>query len=218
MLRSGEAYKAECEETLKKNGFPAYMSNIGSTKYSLQKMKDICRYYVKLDFKMFKLPLYVDARQNAGRCTLMRRTIGWKNRELMLDANQVAVIDNVTSLLEGLRKYEPFWVEEVLHPDDIIGYSTLQNQLGGTIKLSGGEMYGSRLEIKQILQNKAFDFLQISLARLGGINDALAAYFMARKADGRPSQFSIITIDFINLENFISQSFRQIWILILDLI
>jgi len=115
----------------------------------------------------------------------MRRTIGWKNRELMLDANQVAVIDNVTSLLEGLRKYEPFWVEEVLHPDDIIGYSTLQNQLGGTIKLSGGEMYGSRLEIKQILQNKAFDFLQISLARLGGINDALAAYFMARKADGR---------------------------------
>jgi len=185
MLRSGEAYKAECEQTLRKNGFPAYMSNIGSTKYSLQRIKDICRYYVRLDFKMFKLPLYVNARQNAGRCALMRRTIGWKNRGLMLDANQIAVVENMALLLEDLRKYRPFWIEEVLHPDDIVGYSTLQNQLGGAVKLSGGEMCGNRIEIKQILQNKAFDFLQISLARLGGVNDALAAYFMAKKADGR---------------------------------
>jgi len=181
MLRNGEAYKAECEETLKRNGFPAYMSNVGSTN-SFQSIKDTCRYYVKLDFNMFKLSLH---KQQDIRCALVRGTIGRKKRELILDANQITLINNVALFFERLRRYKPFWIEEVLRPNDTGEYDTLDGNLKGTIKLSGGKKNESHDGIKKMLKNKAFDFLQINLARLGGINDALAAYFMARKADGR---------------------------------
>jgi len=181
MLRKGEACKAEREKTLRENGYPAYMSNVGSTN-SFQSIKDTCRYYVKLDFNMFKLSL---CQQQDAKCALVRRTIGWKKRELILDANEIALIKNVVLFLDGLREYKPLWVEEALRPNDVGEYDTLNDSLKGTVRLSGGKMNESHDEIKKILKNEAFDFLQINLARLGGVNDALAAYFMARKADGR---------------------------------
>lgn len=185
MLRRNEARKKELEETLKKKGYPAYVSNIGSTKYSFEKIKDVCRYYARLDFKMFKLPLHMDGRQNMGRCAIVRKTIGWKKRELMLDANQIALTEKARLHMKSLKRYMPYWVEEPLHPDDVSGYGNLHTEFEGTIKLAAGEMCANRIEIKQVLQKKAVDFLQISLARLGGINDTLAAYFMAKKVNGR---------------------------------
>lgn len=52
------------------------------------------------------------------------------------------------------------------------------------IGVATGEVCANRVMFKQFLQAGAMQFCQIDSARMGGINEILAVYFMAKKLNG----------------------------------
>lgn len=52
------------------------------------------------------------------------------------------------------------------------------------IGVATGEMCMNRVMFKQLLQANAIEFCQIDSARMGGVNEILAVYFMAKKFNG----------------------------------
>lgn len=52
------------------------------------------------------------------------------------------------------------------------------------IGVATGEMCMNRVMFKQLLQANAIEFCQIDSARMGGVNEILAVYFMAKKCNG----------------------------------
>jgi hypothetical protein len=63
-----------------------------------------------------------------------------------------------------------FWVLQALKP------------LG--IGVATGEMCCNRVMFKQFLQAGAMQFCQIDSCRIGGVNEVLSVYFMAKKLGG----------------------------------
>lgn len=52
------------------------------------------------------------------------------------------------------------------------------------IGVATGEMCANRVIFKQLLQANAIEFCQIDSARIGGVNEILAVYLMAKKLNG----------------------------------
>jgi L-alanine-DL-glutamate epimerase-like enolase superfamily enzyme len=49
------------------------------------------------------------------------------------------------------------------------------------IFVASGEMIANRVMFKQFMQAGAFEFCQVDSARIGGVNELLIVYLMARK-------------------------------------
>lgn len=63
-------------------------------------------------------------------------------------------------------------------------------------------MCANRVMFKQLLQANAIDFCQIDSARIGGVNEILSVYFMAKKFNGNQQQYemkfkSIIYLNYV---------------------
>lgn len=52
------------------------------------------------------------------------------------------------------------------------------------IYVATGEMCANRVMFKQFLQADALQFCQIDSCRIGGVNEILSVYFMAKKLNG----------------------------------
>lgn len=52
------------------------------------------------------------------------------------------------------------------------------------IGVATGEMCANRVMFKQFLQAGAMQFCQIDSCRIGGVNEILSVYFMAKKLNG----------------------------------
>lgn len=58
--------------------------------------------------------------------------------------------------------------------------------------MATGEMCANRVIFKQLMKANAIDFCQIDAARVGGVNENLAIYLMAKKLNGIFSESKII--------------------------
>lgn len=186
MLRENEARKEKYEKIIKKDGYPAYISDVGAANFPLQKIKDLCTNYAKLNFNTFKIALHSEPKQNNIKCMIIRIRLGYR-KHLLLDLER-SNHDNIALLtkkiLKPLTVYYPLWAEEVLHPDDVLGYKTLKATVNYSVLLAGGKMCTNVVEIKQIIANSIFYCLQFSVGRLG-IKDSLTAYFLAKKFNSK---------------------------------
>lgn len=197
MLRDGQAKKAERLEILKKNGYPAYTTQVGWMGYNDDKVKTLCRKYLQLGFTSFKAKVGVDLNDDIRRCGLIRDVIGYENK-LMVDANQVWDVQEAIDWMKQLAKFKPVWIEEPTSPDDVLGHAKIAQELRPYgIGVATGEMCANRVIFKQLLQLKAIDFCQIDSARIGGINEILAVYFMAKKTGGTVQLYCYPLIPFL---------------------
>lgn len=104
----------------------------------------------------------------------------------MLDANQVWEIQQAIDWVKKLAPFKPTWIEEPTSPDDILGHATIAKALKPLgIAVATGEMCANRVMFKQFLQAEAMQICQIDSARIGGVNEILAVYLMAKKLGGR---------------------------------
>jgi L-fuconate dehydratase len=81
-----------------------------------------------------------------------------------------------------LARFRPWWIEEPTSPDDVLGHAAIAralNPLG--IGVATGEMCQNRILFKQFMQAGAMQFCQIDSCRLGGVNEVLAVYLLAKK-------------------------------------
>ncbi|XP_053972762.1 mitochondrial enolase superfamily member 1-like [Hylaeus volcanicus] len=181
MLKDNEGGKAEREKFLQKNGYPAYTTQVGWLGYSDEKVKSLCKKFLDLGFTSFKAKVGQNLKDDIKRCQLIRDMIGYENK-LMLDANQIWDVDESIEWVKQLLKFKPTWIEEPTSPDDVLGHAKIANELKPYgVGVATGEMCANRVMFKQLLQAKAISYCQIDSARIGGINEILAVYFMAKK-------------------------------------
>ncbi|CAO1413293.1 unnamed protein product [Diamesa tonsa] len=181
LLTLNEASKSDRIEELKNNGYPAYTTAPGWINYSDEKMKTLCKKYLDKKFTSFKIKIGQNLERDVQRCRIMRKEIGYENN-LMLDANQVFDVPEAITWIEQLSEFKPLWIEEPTSPDDVLGNARIARELQKFgIGVASGEMICNRVMFKQFFQANAFEYCQIDSARIGGINEILAVYLMAKK-------------------------------------
>jgi L-fuconate dehydratase len=183
ILRRWEPTRAKREATLLAQGYPAYTTSAGWLGYSDDKLRHLCHEGIVQGWDAFKIKVGRDLAEDRRRCAIMREAIG-PQRRLMIDANQVWEVDQAIEWVRALQEFNPWWIEEPLSPDDILGHARVARAVK-PIRVATGEHAHSRVMFKQFLQADGIDVVQVDACRLGGLNEVLAVLLLAAKF-GKP--------------------------------
>ena len=175
--------KAAREARLLAEGYPAYTTSVGWLGYDDNKLRRLCRQYLAEGWESFKIKVGRDLDEDIRRCALIREEIG-PTRRFMIDANQVWEVDQAIEWTNALAEFRPWWIEEPLSPDDILGHARVAKGVH-PVRVATGEHAHNRVMFKQFLQARAMDVVQVDVCRLGGLNEALAVLLLAAKF-GKP--------------------------------
>jgi L-fuconate dehydratase len=179
ILHRNESTKAEREQTLLADGFPAYTTSAGWLGYPEASLPDRAREAVAAGFTHLKLKVGADLESDLRRARLVREAIGPDER-LSLDANQAWGVDRSIEAIRALAEVDPWWVEEPTSPDDILGHKRIRDAVT-PVRIATGEHVQNRVVFKQLLQAGAIDVCQLDCCRLGGVNEVLAVVLLAAK-------------------------------------
>ncbi len=181
ILEANAPGKAVREREMRERGFPAYTTSAGWLGYSDDRLRTLCREAIAHGWTHFKQKVGGDIEDDLRRARLLREEIG-AERRLMMDANQVWEVDEAIANMRRLAAFKPWWIEEPLSPDDILGHARVAEAVRPLgIGVATGEHCHNRIVFKQFLQAHALDFCQVDAARLGGVNEVLAVLLMAKK-------------------------------------
>jgi L-fuconate dehydratase len=183
ILKRLQSTRADREGQLLREGYPAYTTSAGWLGYTDDKLRRLCREGVAQGWQAFKIKVGRDLEEDRRRCAIMRQEIG-PGRRLMIDANQVWEVDEAIEWVLALREFDPWWIEEPLSPDDILGHARVARAVR-PIRVATGEHAHNRVMFKQFLQADAIDVVQVDACRLGGLNEVLAVLLLAAKF-GKP--------------------------------
>ncbi|MDP8922978.1 MAG: mandelate racemase/muconate lactonizing enzyme family protein [Chloroflexota bacterium] len=126
--------------------------------------------YKDLGFSDFKMkvggaPLDVDVQ----RVRVARETIGPVAR-LGLDANNAwRTPSEALKFARAVERYEPWWLEEPLLPDDVEGHAQIAAALEWPV--ATGEIHSTRWDFRQLIERRAADILQPDAGVLGGVGE-----------------------------------------------
>lgn len=178
MLRAAEPTKAARIAELNQIGYPAYTTSAGWLGYSDDKIRQLCREALAQGWRDFKIKVGRDVQDDIRRCTIIREEIGDDNH-LMVDANQWWDVPQAIIHMRQLARFNPWWIEEPTSPDDILGHAAIAQALA-PLKVATGEHCQNRVIFKQLMQANAIHFVQIDSCRLGGVNEVIAVYLLAK--------------------------------------
>ena len=173
--------KAEREAVVRRDGYPAYTTAAGWLGYPDDKLRRLARRGIEQGFTHFKMKVGRDLPDDLRRLWVVRDEIG-PDRTLMVDANQVWEVGQAIGWVRQLAEFEPMWIEEPTSPDDVLGHQAIAravNPLG--IGVATGEHCQNRVMFKQFMAAGAMQFVQADAGRLGGVNECLAVWLLARK-------------------------------------
>jgi len=183
MLRQQAAGKAARTAKLQAEGYPAYTTSAGWLGYDDEKVRRLCRQALAQGWDHFKIKVGRDIAEDRRRCAIVREEIG-SERRLMIDANQVWEVDEAIRWVKALAPFDPWWIEEPLSPDDILGHGKVARAVR-PIRVATGEHAHNRVMFKQLIASDAIDVVQPDVCRLGGLNEILAVLLLAAKF-GKP--------------------------------
>ncbi|HEY0756022.1 MAG TPA: L-fuconate dehydratase [Ktedonobacteraceae bacterium] len=179
LLQIQAATKAQREQEMLRDGFPAYTTGAGWSGYSDEKMRLLCREALANGWRHFKLKVGLSLPDDLHRARIMREEIG-EESTLMVDANQVWEVGEAIEMMRALAPLRPFWIEEPTSPDDILGHAAIARAID-PIRVATGEHVQNRIIFKQLFQAKAISICQIDACRVGGVNEVLAVLLLAAK-------------------------------------
>lgn len=180
ILNKAKANRAENERELLANGLPAYTTSAGWLGYTDEKMVRLAKEAVADGFKLIKLKCGTNLEDDKRRLRLAREAIG-PNVKLAIDANQVWDVNDAIKWINDLGDVDLHWVEEPTSPDDVLGHATIAKAIA-PVRVATGEHVMNRIVFKQLIQSKAFSFMQIDASRVAGVNENIAMTLMAAKA------------------------------------
>jgi L-alanine-DL-glutamate epimerase-like enolase superfamily enzyme len=90
--------------------------------------------------------------------------------DIMADAYMGWNLDYARRMIPRLEPFNLRWLEEAVIPDDMGGYVELKKM--GRIPIAGGEHAFTQFEVRDLLEARAVDYLQIDTNRVGGITQA----------------------------------------------
>jgi L-alanine-DL-glutamate epimerase-like enolase superfamily enzyme len=112
-----------------------------------------------------------------ARVQAVREAIG-PDVKLMVDVNGTWDADTAIQQLRAWERYELYWLEEPVSPEDVQGYVRVHRR-AGNVYISGGEQHSGLSEFRNLLQEDAVDILQPGAAIAGGITEWLRVYNLA---------------------------------------
>jgi L-fuconate dehydratase len=169
---------ADLRPQLETAGYPAYTTSAGWLGYPDEKIRQLCAQAISDGWQAIKIKVGRDLQDDLRRCAIVRGAIG--ERLLMIDANQVWEIDEAIRNVRALAVHKPYWIEEPVSPDDILGHARVRRAVT-PVRVATGEHAHNRIMFKQFLQAEAIDIVQFDCCRLGGVNEAIAVFLLAAK-------------------------------------
>ena len=181
LLRARLPGKADRIAALKRDGHAAYTTSAGWLGYSDDKIRDLARAAVAEGWRGIKMKVGGNLADDLRRAGVLREILG-PDGILMIDANQVWEVDQAIDWVKALKGADPYWIEEPVSPDDILGHGRVREGVS-PIRVATGEHCHNRIMFKQFLQAGAIDVVQIDACRLGGVNEVLAVLLLAAAFD-----------------------------------
>jgi L-alanine-DL-glutamate epimerase-like enolase superfamily enzyme len=123
---------------------------------------------------------YVSLREATERVRCVREAVG-PDVKLMVDVNGTWDVDTAIEQLRRWERYDVYWLEEPVPPDDIPGYVRIRQRAGRTY-IVGGEQHVGVPEFRQLIGAGAVDIVQPNAAITGGITDWLRIHALATQA------------------------------------
>lgn len=179
-LLCGQLGNRDTRMSILKSGYPGYDTSVGWIGYDDQKVRDLTRRAMDSGFKAFKLKVGSDdGDRDLRRAAMLRECIG-DSGVLMFDANQRWSLPVALRMSRQLSLYQPSWIEEPTHPDDIYGHAVLARELA-PVKIAAGEHIPNRVAFKNFLQASALHYVQADCTRLAGVSEFLTVSLLAKK-------------------------------------
>ena len=179
ILTNSQKYKEDRIKKILNEGYPSYTTAAGWLGYSDEKIVKLCKKYISMGWKHFKVKVGLDLDADVKRLKLIRDTVG-DDCFIMVDANQQWSVEQSIKHINAYKKFNLLFVEEPTSPDDVLGFVKIKKAVGD-INLATGEACGSRIMFKQFLESGAMNICQIDSCRLGSINEILTVLLMAHK-------------------------------------
>ena len=165
-------------------GYPGYDTSVGWFNFSNDEVLERAQAAVGAGFGAVKLKVGAeDSQRDVERAMLVREALGPDVR-IMLDANQAWSLPKALRVCAELAPMSPFWIEEPTQPDDVLAHQALARAIT-PIKIAAGEAVPNRVIFKNLLQADAMHFVQVDVARVGGVSEFLTISLLARKF-GKP--------------------------------
>lgn len=168
-------------ETLLTRGHPAYTTSAGWLGYPDEKIERLAADALADGWRAIKMKVGRDREDDVRRCRTLRAVLG-PDRLLMVDANQVWEVGQAIDWVRALAPFDPYWIEEPVSPDDILGHARIRAAVA-PVRVATGEHCHNRVMFKQFLQADALDVVQLDACRLGGVNEVLAVLLLAAAFD-----------------------------------
>jgi L-fuconate dehydratase len=165
---------------VREHGFPAYTTSVGWLGYDDEKVRALTRQAVKDGWTAVKMKVGGPIDDDVRRAEIIRAEIG-PGALLMMDANQVWDVDEAIANMERLVAFDPYWIEEPTHADDVLGHAAIQRALGERCRVATGEVAANKVIFKQLLQAGAIGIMQVDACRVAGVGEVLAELLMAAK-------------------------------------
>lgn len=112
-----------------------------------------------------------------ARVKAVREAVG-PDVKLMVDVNGTWDVDTAIQMLKRWERYDIYWLEEPVPPEDIPGYVAVKARAGKTY-IVGGEQHVGVFEFRELLENKAVDIVQPDAHTTGGLTEWLKIYNLA---------------------------------------
>ncbi len=179
MLQGQQASRSQRMPILQ-SGYPGYDTSVGWMAYDDQKVRDLTQRALESGFRAFKLKVGSDdERRDLRRAAALRESIG-ESGALMFDANQRWNLPVAIRMSRALAVYQPSWIEEPTHPDDVHAHAVLAREIA-PIKIAAGEHIPNRVVFKNFMQASALHYVQADCTRLAGVSEFLTVSFLAKK-------------------------------------
>jgi L-rhamnonate dehydratase len=148
-------------------------------------MRDAARRYVDQGFTAVKFGWGVfgqDPRLDIRLVEAARETLG-PDRALLIDTGWFIerTPKQAIQTVRALEPFEPFFVEEILHPEDYDGYRRVADAVDTLIAC--GEQEATEWGFKELIERARVDVLQPDLSRCGGFTAARKIVHMAETAN-----------------------------------
>lgn len=166
-------------ESVLTTGYPGYDTSVGWFQYGDERVLENARRAIGAGFTAMKLKVgSPDGDRDLRRASLLREAAG-KSARIMFDVNQQWDLSTAIRMGIRLSDVSPYWIEEPIHPDDVIGHQTLARALSPTA-IALGEHVPNRVLFKNFLQAGAMEFVQADVVRLAGVSEFLTVSLLAR--------------------------------------
>jgi L-fuconate dehydratase len=181
ILRKHQASREEREQILRA-GYPGYDTSVGWFQYGDDVVRENVLRTIDAGFDAFKLKVgSKDPERDLRRAAMLREIAGPRSR-VMFDANQQWTFPEAERMCRALAAFDPYWVEEPTHPDDVEAHRKLVLS-AAPVKIALGEHVPNRVLFKNYLQVGAVHFVQADCTRLAGVAEFLTVSLLAKKFD-----------------------------------